>query len=219
MKSDHVLGGGLILAGWGLVILATLEGVHYRHQSTQPNFIKQLQADQIQEQMSNIRLQLTEDELDMIAITLSDIQQAHLREMRHPTNSLRCLTDNIYFEAGREPYAGKVAVAQVVMNRVADDFGGRSVCAVVYFKKRDPRNGKLEAAFSWTLGQAWRARGPIDWHDWWRCKQIAKAVLAGKLKSKVIGPNVEYYAADYIQAPWADQHVFVAQIGTQDFYQ
>jgi spore germination cell wall hydrolase CwlJ-like protein len=33
---------------------------------------------------------------------------------------LDCLTRNIYWEAASEPFEGKVAVAQVTMNRVQD---------------------------------------------------------------------------------------------------
>jgi|HubBroStandDraft_2_1064218.scaffolds.fasta_scaffold228320_2 hypothetical protein len=36
------------------------------------------------------------------------------------------------------------------------------VCDVVYFKKVNLATGKKEAAFSWTLGEAWRAKGPIS---------------------------------------------------------
>ena len=35
------------------------------------------------------------------------------------SNQLNCLTRNIYYEAGHEPFEGKVAVAQVTLNRAA----------------------------------------------------------------------------------------------------
>ena len=40
---------------------------------------------------------------------------------------LDCLTRNIYWEAASEPFEGKVAVAQVTMNRVQDGRFGDSV--------------------------------------------------------------------------------------------
>ena len=43
-----------------------------------------------------------------------DIVSIHTREKQ-----LDCLAINIYREAGHEPFEGKVAVAQVTMNRVA----------------------------------------------------------------------------------------------------
>lgn len=167
----------------------------------------------------DVRLQLIQTKLDMSALILEDIRQQHLRGMKKiPTNPVKCLTDNIYYEAASEPYEGKVAVAQVTMNRVADNLGGETVCQVVYFKKRSPETGKLQAAFSWTLGWHWRT------HHMYRkeyrvCEQIARAVLNGQLHSEVIGPGVEFYHADYIRASWAPDHQEVAQIGHHIFYE
>ena len=47
---------------------------------------------------------------------------------------LDCLTRNIYWEAASEPFEGKVAVAQVTMNRLASGRFGDSVCGVFYQK-------------------------------------------------------------------------------------
>jgi spore germination cell wall hydrolase CwlJ-like protein len=47
---------------------------------------------------------------------------------------LDCLTRNIYWEAGSEPFEGKVGVAQVTMNRLNDGRFADSVCGVVYQK-------------------------------------------------------------------------------------
>ena len=43
-----------------------------------------------------------------------------------------CLAKNIYFEAGNQPLAGKVAVAQVVLNRMEHSAYAGDVCGVVY---------------------------------------------------------------------------------------
>jgi spore germination cell wall hydrolase CwlJ-like protein len=47
---------------------------------------------------------------------------------------LECMAMNIYREAGYEPFEGKVAVAQVTMNRVKDGRFGDDVCGVIYKK-------------------------------------------------------------------------------------
>jgi spore germination cell wall hydrolase CwlJ-like protein len=47
---------------------------------------------------------------------------------------LDCLTRNIYWEAASEPFEGKVAVAQVTLNRVEDGRFANTVCGVVYQK-------------------------------------------------------------------------------------
>ena len=47
---------------------------------------------------------------------------------------LGCLAKNIYHEAGSEPFEGKVAVAQVTLNRAASGQFPGDVCRVVYQK-------------------------------------------------------------------------------------
>ena len=53
-------------------------------------------------------------------------------EMRE--RQLGCLAKNIYYEAGGEPFEGKIAVAQVTMNRVASSQFPSDVCKVIYQK-------------------------------------------------------------------------------------
>jgi len=54
--------------------------------------------------------------------------------IREREQQLECLAKNIYYEAGNEPFEGKVAVAQVTMNRVDSGKFGNGVCGVVYQK-------------------------------------------------------------------------------------
>ena len=42
-----------------------------------------------------------------------------------------CLIEAIYFEAGNQPFVGKIAVAQVVVNRVNSDRYPNTICGVV----------------------------------------------------------------------------------------
>lgn len=129
--------------------------------------------------------------------------------------AVTCLADNIYYEAATEPYNGKAAVAIVTMNRAVQDFDG-DICAAVYFKARTPE-GKLSAAFSWTLGRAWRAKH-VDPTTYAQCIEIAHGASAGTLPP-VVGPNVKFYHADYIVPPaWARQRYRVAHIGRHVFY-
>ena len=43
-----------------------------------------------------------------------------------------CMAKNIYFEAGNQPLAGKLAVSHVVLNRVMSDAYPDNICGVVY---------------------------------------------------------------------------------------
>ena len=45
--------------------------------------------------------------------------------------ALMCMATNIYHEAKHEPLVGRIAVAQVVMNRVEDKRYPDTVCEVV----------------------------------------------------------------------------------------
>ena len=47
---------------------------------------------------------------------------------------LDCLARNIYHEAGYEPFEGKVAVAQVTINRAESGEFPSDICRVVYQK-------------------------------------------------------------------------------------
>ena len=134
---------------------------------------------------------------------------------RAHADALDCLADNIYYEAANEPYAGKVAVAQVTINRAAQDFQG-DVCAAVYFKAVNPRTGKKEAAFSWTLGRAWRAQH-VDPVTHAGCMWLADLMLRGGEGNPLISDDVKFYHAVYVHPRWRHM-VRVAQIGLHVFY-
>lgn len=61
--------------------------------------------------------------------------------MQQRDAELNCLARNVAEEAGGENAEGKVAVAQVTLNRVRSGKFGDSICSVVY----------SHAQFSWTL--------------------------------------------------------------------
>jgi spore germination cell wall hydrolase CwlJ-like protein len=69
---------------------------------------------------------------------LTVLKEAHAQvspvtaEMRQ--KQLDCLARNIYHEAGGEPFEGKVAVAQVTINRTENGAFPSDICQVVYQK-------------------------------------------------------------------------------------
>lgn len=123
---------------------------------------------------------------------------------------LACLALNIYYEAATEPLAGKVAVAQVTLNRAERD--PAKVCAAVY--ARSVVDGKKVAAFSWTLGAAWRSSG---WNaeTYRNCVWVADSVLKGSLLAP-FDSSVRWYHADYVRPSWHKR--FVTKIGHHLFY-
>ena len=122
---------------------------------------------------------------------------------------VECLARNIYFEAGGEPRAGKIAVAEVTMNRVHSRQYPRTVCGVVNQKIRGT------CQFSWVCEDKKAVRRNSDaWRD---SVKIAENILISKRKYGIIG-SAKYFHANYVDPTWASQKVLVKQIGNHIFY-
>ena len=78
---------------------------------------------------------------------------------------VNCLAQNIYYEAAKESYEGKLAVAQVTLNRVNSGKFANNVCGVV--KQKDKINGVMICQFSWFCNQAYTriVRNPYQWEE------------------------------------------------------
>lgn len=64
---------------------------------------------------------------------------------------LECVAKNIYFEARNQSYAGKMATAQVVFNRVESERFPDSACDVVYQARTNSAGQPIrnQCQFSW----------------------------------------------------------------------
>jgi N-acetylmuramoyl-L-alanine amidase len=126
---------------------------------------------------------------------------------------LRCLAENIYYEARGEPLAGQYAVAEVTMNRVASPHYPDTVCEVVFDTRWDPLRRRHVAHFSWTeLPRRGEPRG----RAWEQATAVAKAVY-DELHRPLV-PNALLYHADTIRPYWANRRRTVATIGNHVFY-
>ena len=104
---------------------------------------------------------------------------------------LECMSKNIYFEAALESTAGKLAVAQVTMNRVNSSRYPNTVCKVI-----TPTSGSM-------------------WKD---SREVARYVLSTP-DLMDITDGATHYHADYISSPrWADPRRKTAQIDTHIFF-
>ena len=63
-----------------------------------------------------------------------DAAQSKVEEIKVKQKELECLARNIYWEAANESYEGKLAVAQVTLNRTKASGYPNTVCEVVYQK-------------------------------------------------------------------------------------
>ena len=127
------------------------------------------------------------------------------------SQSLDCLALNIYHEARGEPLDGRVAVAQVVMNRVGDpDFPGQ-VCEVV---RQGGERFRDRCQFSWWCDG--RGDRPDDLAAWTGSKDLARRILAGSVDDPTGGAL--WYHADHVSPNWDMDIVRQAKIGRQVFY-
>jgi spore germination cell wall hydrolase CwlJ-like protein len=119
-----------------------------------------------------------------------------------------CLARNIYFEAASESYEGKLAVAQVTINRSKHPNYPKTICEVVYQK-----NGGT-CQFSWTCFKNNTVRNKYEWEA---AEQIAqKALTTTVLHDKLAYTNALYYHATYVNPGWRGK--VITKIGNHIFY-
>jgi spore germination cell wall hydrolase CwlJ-like protein len=145
---------------------------------------------------------LQKREIDPDYMTASEVEK-----------SLDCLAMNVYREAGHEPFEGKVAVAQVTLNRVNSNKFPRDVCAVVYQKTRFTE--RVICQFSWYCDSKHRNR-PVDDEAYEESYRVAKMVFLEDFKLESIEKAL-YYHADYVNPNWKLKRI--AKIGTHIFYE
>jgi spore germination cell wall hydrolase CwlJ-like protein len=114
-----------------------------------------------------------------------------------------CLAKNIYFESRGESLAGKLAVAQVTLNRTKHENFPDTVCGVVY----QPHQ------FSWT---AKRRQAIKDSKAWQESLEIARDAINNGL-SELRGFSAIYFHSGRKPLDWGRVRL-VAKIGKHKFY-
>ena len=132
---------------------------------------------------------------------------------------IRCLAENIYFEARSESTAGRMAVALVVLNRVEDKRFPDTVCGVVKQTKYYP-SGRIDlhsCQFSWYCDGKSDTPTESCWEDIVTLAQILygwptkEDFTDGALwyHSKKVNPN---WASHYVQTVSIDNHIFYKDV-------
>lgn len=132
--------------------------------------------------------------------------------LRDRQRQLACMTQNVYWEAAHEPPEGKIAVAQVVMNRVESGLFPSDPCQVIYQKTQV--YSTVICQFSWACDRASQMR-PIQKELWRESQEAAKMVLLEGFRLPSVRTAL-YYHAEYINPKWGRKRV--AHIGRHIFY-
>lgn len=148
---------------------------------------------------------------------------------------MHCLAKNIYFEARGESTEGKVAVANVVLNRVDHWHYPETVCGVVYQAKLSQwwleHNGR-EVPVRNMCQFSWYCDGKSDdlqltdefgrvikanMESWTESIEIARLALLGQLTDLTHGAT-HYYNPNLAQPMWAVHYEETATIDNHCFH-
>jgi spore germination cell wall hydrolase CwlJ-like protein len=135
-----------------------------------------------------------------------------------------CLAKNIYFEAGTESTAGKVAVGVVTMNRVEDRRWPSTICGVVeqavYSQwwleakgKKVPVRHKCQ--FSWFCDG--KSDNPYPGETWEESVKIAEQIFFVNPYQGLLNGATHYHAT-YVNPAWAKHFKVVARVDNHIFY-
>ena len=136
---------------------------------------------------------------------------------------IHCLALNIYYEARGSNLADQAAVADVVLNRVADTRYPNTICEVVKQGKQKPswkdpdvmvmvRNA---CQFSWYCDG--KADVPTQGDAWANAQQVAYLIVVLN-QYRGITEGATHYHATYVNPTWASQKQLVGRIGQHIYY-
>lgn len=191
-----------VVAGAALASVASSDGVHDSWRRVTAQSFIPVDAKDLDSNQFYVRpVGLSQLDLDVTGST----NPGELRE------ELTCLAQNIYFEARSEPLEGKLAVAHVVMNRVASKSFPNSVCGVV----KDGTDEVLHRCqFSWFCDG--KPDLVEDGGAWEEATQLAGQVYWGRVDDPSGGAL--WYHADYVKPVWRKAFAEGPTIGRHIFY-
>ena len=135
--------------------------------------------------------------------------------------AIMCLALNIYYEARSEPLAGKIAVAEVVLNRVIDTRYPNTICEVVKqgptykYKPNIPIRNRCQ--FSWYCDG--KSDKPTNKKAFDNAKTVAKWVATRNTKNLInLVEGATHYHATYVMPEWASTKTFIVRINKHIFY-
>lgn len=163
--------------------------------------------------------------ITMVLAVVTSVQAADAKGLftSEEKPEMWCLAQNIYYEARSSNRADRMAVADVVMNRVKHTYYPNTICEVVKQGKQKP-SWKDETVmvmvrnacqFSWYCDG--KADDPQDMDAWVEAQQIAYNMLVHS-DARGITEGATHYHAKYVSPEWARDFALVGRIGEHIFY-
>ena len=168
-------------------------------------------------------------------VYIEESNQAAEPTVEVDTYQLSCLAQNIYHEARGESYQGKIAVANVTMNRVRSKKFPGTVCGVVkqavhsrWWKKHHDRDVPVrhKCQFSWYCDGKSDAVVLTDHNGnivkanmsaWIESQELARRALLNELPD-ITNNSTHYFNPTLADPEWAYHYDQVAQIGNHVFH-
>ena len=155
-----------------------------------------------------------------------ETEQAKLKEVE-------CLAKNMYYEARNQGTAGKLAVTNVVLNRLKDKRFPNTICGVVkqgptresWKTKKDknlPDEERIyypirhKCQFSWYCDGA--SDEPKNEEKYQEAYLLSLTIVDKKFHLIDITDGALFYHADYVRPAWARTKHRTTEIGDHNFY-
>ena len=162
---------------------------------------------QLRTDVGELRTSVGEIKKDVVEVQKQVVLYRSKDRLTVSAKDMHCLAMNIFNEAGVEDRAGKIAVAQVTLNRLNTGKWGNTICDVVYAK----------AQFSWTRDRKKRWKQPKG--DLWNASVAIAADFVHKGRRVKGLEGSGFYHTDYIKQPtWAIDMKVVHRVGSHIFY-
>jgi spore germination cell wall hydrolase CwlJ-like protein len=172
-----------------------------------------------------------------VSLTKEEIVAYHAEQMKLDKNfvlnlhkldaKLFCMAQNNFFEARGETMLGKVAISEVVANRVESELFPKDVCSVVRQStslRIDPTTSERVCQFSWYCTGKGRiplvnSKGDVDqrvYGEWYDSVVAAMIVYKGSVRVLVEGAT-HFYAHRTVKPGWSRRLSKVNVIGNHTF--
>lgn len=148
-----------------------------------------------------------------------------INETSYEDDNIVCMAQNIYHEARGDNYAGQIAVADVVLNRVADSRYPDTICGVIKQAKLSEwwlTRGK-EVPIKHQCQFSWYCDGKSDkitnQRSWNQALAIAYSIVTTGIYAGIT-EGATHYHATYVDPYWASSHQMqlIGPIGDHVFY-